>query len=78
MISVGHLFSIIKKQDLGVHIELGDDVKYLIEGGGTTLFQLKLGNSLDFDDVLFVPSLKKNFLTILIMEDKGYAMEFKK
>jgi hypothetical protein len=26
---------------------------------------------------MFVPSLKKNFLSVLVMEDKGYAMEFK-
>jgi hypothetical protein len=38
---------------------------------------LELGNSLDFDDVLFVPSLRKNLLLVSVMEDKGFAVEFK-
>jgi hypothetical protein len=48
-----------------------------VVGVGTIPFQLKLGNSFDFDDVLFVPELRKNLILISFMEDKGYAVEFK-
>jgi hypothetical protein len=44
---------------------------------GIVPFQLKSGTSLEFDDVLFVPSLRKNLLSISFMEDKGFAVEFK-
>jgi hypothetical protein len=70
-------FSSLKKQDSRVQVELGDEAKYLVAGVSTIHFQLESSNSLDFDDVLFVPGLKKNFLSISIMEDKGFAVEFK-
>jgi hypothetical protein len=56
---------------------LGDDAKYLVAGVGTIPFQLKSINSLDFDDVLFVPNLRKNLLSVSVMEDKSFAVEFK-
>jgi hypothetical protein len=71
------LFSSPKKQDLGVHVKLGDDAKYPIARVGTIPFQLESCNSLDFDDVLFVPGLTKNLLSVSVMEDKGFVMEFK-
>ena len=57
------LFSSLKEQSSGVQVELGDDAKYPVAGVGTIPFQLQLGHSLDFDDVLFVPGLKKNLLS---------------
>jgi hypothetical protein len=77
MTSAHQLFSSLKKQDLGVQVELGDDAKYPVAKVGTIPFQFESGNSLDVDDVLFVPGLKKNLLSVSVMEDKGFAMEFK-
>jgi hypothetical protein len=77
MTSARQLFSSLKKQDSRVQVELGDDAKYPVAGVGTIPFQLESGNSLDFDDVLFVPGLRKNLLSVSIMEDKGFAVEFK-
>jgi hypothetical protein len=56
---------------------LGDDAQYPIAGVGTIPFYLKSCNSLDFDDVLFVLGLMKNLLSFSVMEDKGFATEFK-
>jgi hypothetical protein len=64
MTSARHLFYSLKKQDLGVYVEVGDDAKYSVAGVGTIPFQLESGNSLDFDYVLFVSGLKKNLLSI--------------
>jgi hypothetical protein len=75
--STRQLFSSMKKQGLGVHVELGDDAKYLVARVGTIPFQLESGNSLEFDDVLFVLGLRKNLLSVLVMEDQGFAVEFK-
>jgi hypothetical protein len=55
------LFSSLKKQDLGVHFELGDDAKYLVAGVGTIPFHLESGNSLDFDDVFAYTRSQEEF-----------------
>jgi hypothetical protein len=60
-----------------VKVDLSDDEKYPIAGVDTIIFQLELGNSLDFDNALFVPHLEKNCLSVLVMKDKGIAVEFK-
>jgi hypothetical protein len=39
-------------------------------------FQLESGGSFDAQEVLYVPSLKKNLLSISVMEDKGYEVNF--
>jgi hypothetical protein len=57
-------------------VDLGDNSKYVFKGVGTTSFQLKFENLLKMSEVLYVPRLKKNLLSILAMDDKGYAMEF--
>jgi hypothetical protein len=77
MTSDRELFSSLTEQDSRVQVELDDDAKYPIARVGIIPFRLQLGNSLDFDNVLFVPGLSKNLLSFSIMEDKGYAIEFK-
>jgi hypothetical protein len=57
-----------------VQVELGDDAKYPIAGVGIIPLS---GNSLDFDDVLFVPRLRKNLLSVYVMKDEGFLVEFK-
>jgi hypothetical protein len=59
-----------------LHVELGDNAKYAFKGVGTTLFQLNSEKPLKMSEVLYVPGLKKNLLSISIMDDIGYAMEF--
>jgi hypothetical protein len=48
--------------DLRVQVDLGDDSKHLVVGVGTITFHLLLANSLKFDGVSFVPSLRKKML----------------
>jgi hypothetical protein len=66
MTSTRQLFSSIKKQDSGAQVELGDDAKYPIAGVGTIPFHPESSNSLYFNDILFVPSLRKNLLSVSI------------
>jgi hypothetical protein len=77
MTSAQQLFSSLTEQDSGVQLELGDDAKYSVVGIGTIPFQLESGNSLDVNDVLFVFGLKKKLLSISVIEDKGFVVEFK-
>jgi hypothetical protein len=50
-------------------VELGDDAKYVVKGEGTILFHLESRGLLEAQDVLYVPKLKKNFLSVSVLED---------
>ena len=45
-------------------VELGDEKCYNIEGVGSISFRLESGARLHVDEVLYVPGLKKNFLSV--------------
>jgi hypothetical protein len=66
----------LTKENSRLQVELGDNVEYVVKGVGTTSFQLKSKKPLKMSEVLYVPGLKKNLLTILAMEDRGYAVAF--
>ena len=59
-----------------MHVELGDDATYAIQGVGSTSFQLDFGIVLHIEGILFVSSLKKNLLSISALEDKGFKVTF--
>ena len=52
-------------------VKLGDDYKYLIKGGGEYSYKLDSKKSLNMKDVLYVPGLKKNLLSISALDAKG-------
>ena len=39
------LFNNLIEKDSGIHVELGDDAKYVVKGEGTILFHIELGTS---------------------------------
>ena len=47
-----------------------------MKGIGNVTLQLNQGNTIHLQEVLYVPDLKKNLVSILTMEDKGYKVEF--
>ena len=59
-----------------VHVELGDDATYAIQGVGSTSFQLYSGVILHIEEILFVLGLKKNLLSISALEIKGFRVSF--
>jgi hypothetical protein len=59
------------------HVELGEDKCYKIEGIGSISFRFESGARLHIDEVLYVPRLKKNLLSVATLEDKGYWVIFK-
>ena len=46
-------------------VELGDDSTYDIKGFGSTSFQLQTGYVFHIDEILYVPGLKKNLISIV-------------
>ena len=71
-----NLFSTLEEKDLQMQIEMGDDGKYRVSGEGTVVFQREHGASLTLTDVKYVLGLKKNLLSVAMLEDKGYDVVF--
>jgi hypothetical protein len=66
------LFSSLMDSDMDLQVKICDDVKYEVKGEGTIAFQLKSRGLLDSENVLYVLCLKKNFLSILVMEERYF------
>lgn len=77
MTGAWELFSQLLEDDVGINVELGYDVKYVVREQGPMQFQRESWRSFDAEEVLYVLGLK-NLLSILVMEDKGYVVTFKK
>ena len=52
-------------------MKLGDDYQYPLKGSGESSYKLDFGKSLTMKEVLFVPRLKKNLLSISALDAKG-------
>ena len=57
-------------------VKLGDDYQYPIKGNGKYSYKLDSGNSMKMKDVLFVPRIKKNLLSISTLDAKGMRVAF--
>eukprot|EP00253_Pinus_taeda_P036127 PITA_36127 len=73
-----NLFSTLEEKDLQMQIAMGDDGKYCVLGEGTVVFQMEHGTPVTPTDVKYVPGLKKNLVSIALLEDKGYDVVFSK
>ena len=57
-------------------VKLGDDYQYPIKGSGEASYKVNSGKSLKMKDVLYVPGLKKNLLSIFALDAKGMRVAF--
>ncbi len=73
-----NIFSTLEEKDLEMRIEMGDDGKYHVLGEGTVVFQREHGAPFTLTDVKYVPGLKKNLVSVTMLEDKGYDVVFSK
>ena len=71
-----YLFSHLDEKDLGVHIEMGDDGRYSATSIRTISFERESGKPFILKDVMHVPRLKKNLISVAMLEDKGYDVVF--
>jgi len=72
MTSDKSLFSTLEEKDLQILIVMDNDEKYSVSGVGTVIFQRDHGSCLTLTDVKYVLGLKRNFLSIMMLEDRGY------
>ena len=70
------LFSDLEEKDLGVHIEMGDDGRYSATSIRTISFERESGKPFILKDFMHVPGLKKNLISMAMLEDKGYDVVF--
>ena len=57
-------------------MKLRDDYQYPIKGSGESSYKLDSGKSLTMKEVLFVPGLKKNLLSISALDAKVMQVSF--
>jgi hypothetical protein len=57
-------------------VDLGDKSTYPVEGFGQASVKLKSGNNVHLSNVLYVPGLEKNLVSISFLEDKGNIIAF--
>ena len=59
-----------------MHIEMGDDGRYSATGIRTISFERESSKPFILKDVMHVPELKKNLISVAMLEDKGYDVVF--
>ena len=55
-----------------MHIKMGDDGRYNTIKIGIVTFQRESSSPLTLKDVMYVPGLKKNLVSVSMLEDHGY------
>jgi hypothetical protein len=68
--------SCVLEKKFSQKVTLGDDYQYPIKGIGESNYKLDSENSITMKDVLYVPGLKKNLLSISSLDKKGYSVAF--
>jgi hypothetical protein len=72
-----HLTDLVEKESC-LHVVLGDNARYIVEGVGSSSFQLDSDIPLQLSEVLYVPRMKRNLVYVSALEDKGYKVIFSK
>jgi hypothetical protein len=70
-----HLTHFVEKET-HLHVVLGNDARYNVRGVGTSTFQIDSEMKLKLEEVLYVPGMKRNLVSILALEDKDYKITF--
>jgi hypothetical protein len=68
--------SSLKEKKTSYKVELGDKNTYPIEGIGQASIKLKSSNNVHLSNVLYVPGLEKNLVSISCLEDEGNKIAF--
>jgi hypothetical protein len=70
-----HLTNLVEKET-NLHVVLGDNARYNVKGVGTSTFQLDSDMHHQLSEVLYVPGMKRNLVSIYALKDKGYNVTF--
>jgi hypothetical protein len=77
MSGVREHFTDLRDPEIRLEIVLGDNTIVRAAGRGTVSFQRELMSPLVFRDVLYVPGLKKNLISVSSIQDRGFEVSFR-
>jgi hypothetical protein len=66
----------MNEKQISHRVELGDKNSYAVKGIGKASIKLESGNNVHLSNVLYVPGLKNNLVSISCLEDKGDRIAF--
>ena len=70
-------FTQFSDRQINLEVELGDENIVRAVGVGTVSFQRESLPPLAVSEVLYVPGLRKNLISVSAIEDKGYEVTFR-
>jgi hypothetical protein len=70
------ILSCLSEKKFPHKVTLGDDYQYPIKRVGESNYKLDSGTPMKMEDVLYVPGLTKNLLSISSLEKKGFKVAF--
>ena len=70
------MFSKLSQAETDVEVVLGDDTVVRAVGCGTITFQRESMSPMILRDVLYVPGLKKNLVSVSMIEYRGLGVSF--
>jgi hypothetical protein len=76
MTGMRSVFLSVSKTGSYFHVNNGARTRHVVKRVGCVRFQLESGVCLEVDEVMYVPELKVNFLSISALEDMGYEVMF--
>jgi hypothetical protein len=77
MTGVQEHFSDLRGPEVRMDISLGDDRVVTVAGIGTVAFRRESLPPISFTDVLFVPGMKKNLISVSTLQDRGLEVTFR-
>ena len=76
MTGAREMFSELSQAGIDVEVVLGDDTIVKAVGCGTIIFQRESMSLMTLRDILFVPGLKKNLISVSMIKDRGLRVTF--
>jgi hypothetical protein len=70
-------FSNLIDTEVKIEISLGDDRVVRVVGVGTVVFQTDGMPPISFTEVLYVPGMNKNLISISTLQDRGLEVKFR-
>jgi hypothetical protein len=71
-----YILSFISEKKFSQKVTVGDDYQYPIKGVGESNYKLNSRNSMKMKDIIYVPGLTNNLLSISTLEEKGFIVSF--
>jgi hypothetical protein len=76
MTGARELFKSFIESDSDLYVELSMGTKHAMQGSRTVSFRMESGDVLRVTNVLWVPKLRKNVLSVPAIGEKGYVVLF--